>query len=165
VQLHHLSRGLLLMFAGGDPWKVDASLQAGRPSQINDLAQAFHNAGSSAAEADKSFSEALKRFEGAWNRENGEHPINDAAEVQRAIKSLGLQAMQLPQIAADLENVAAALACSPKPPTLTTSMTSKATSTGSTNTSRIAKKKPSTTRKTLSLRRTRSVRAIRTICG
>jgi hypothetical protein len=110
VQLHHLSRGLLLMFAGGDPWKVDASLQAGRPSQINDLAQAFHNAGSSAAEADKSFSEALKRFEGAWNRENGEHPINDAAEVQRAIKSLGLQAMQLPQIAADLENVAAALA-------------------------------------------------------
>lgn len=110
MQLHHLSRGLLMMFAGGDPWKVDASLQSGRPSQITDLAKAFHNAGSSAAEADKSFNEALRRFEGAWNRENGQHPINDAAEVQRAIKSLGLQATQLPQIAADLENVAAALA-------------------------------------------------------
>ncbi len=99
-----------MMFAGGDPWKVDASLQSGRPSQITDLAKAFHNAGSSATEADKSFNEALRRFEGAWNRENGQHPINDAAEVQRAIKSLGLQATQLPQIAADLENVAAALA-------------------------------------------------------
>jgi hypothetical protein len=110
VQLHHLSRGLLMMFAGGDPWKVDASLQSGRPSQITDLAKAFHNAGNSATEADKSFNEALRRFEGAWNRENGQHPINDAAEVQRAIKSLGLQAAQLPQIAADLENVAAALA-------------------------------------------------------
>lgn len=39
----------------------------------------------------------------------GEHPINDSAEVQRVTASLGLQAAQLPAIAVDLENVAAAL--------------------------------------------------------
>jgi hypothetical protein len=32
------------MFAGGDPWKVNATLQSGRPAQIADLGQAFHNA-------------------------------------------------------------------------------------------------------------------------
>ncbi|MGH3967957.1 MAG: hypothetical protein ACRDTV_07560, partial [Mycobacterium sp.] len=44
------------------------------------------------------------------NREDGEHPINDSAEVQRAVSSLGVQAAQLPKIAVDLENIAAALA-------------------------------------------------------
>lgn len=38
------------------------------------------------------------------------NPINDSAEIQRATNSLGVQATQLPNIGADLENVAAALA-------------------------------------------------------
>src|SRR6185437_16690354 len=40
----------------------------------------------------------------------GEHPINDATEVQRAMKSLHVQAAQLPKIAIDLEMIAAFLA-------------------------------------------------------
>ena len=104
-----MSRGLLVMFAGGDPWKVNATLQSGRPAQIADLGQAFHNAGQSTQEADKAFAEARRRFD-AWIRDNGQHPITDSAEVQRTATALGLQASQLPKIAVDLENVAAALA-------------------------------------------------------
>jgi hypothetical protein len=104
-----MSRGLLVMFAGGDPWKVNATLQSGRPAQIADLGQAFHNAGQSTQEADKAFAEARRRFD-AWIRDNGQHPITDSAEVQRTAAALGLQASQLPKIAVDLENVAAALA-------------------------------------------------------
>ncbi|WP_240563001.1 hypothetical protein [Mycobacterium sp. IS-2888] len=98
------------MFAGGDPWKVNATLQSGRPAQISDLAQAFHDAGRSTEQAESAFRQARTRFDKAWTRENGENPINDSAEVQRATTSLGLQASQLPKIGADLENVAASLA-------------------------------------------------------
>ncbi|BBY39839.1 hypothetical protein MMAN_39730 [Mycobacterium mantenii] len=98
------------MFAGGDPWKIDATLQSGRPAQISNLAAAFHDAGQSTTEAEVAFRQARDRFDNAWTHENGENPINDSAEVRRATTSLGLQAAQLPKIGADLENVAAALA-------------------------------------------------------
>jgi Tuberculosis necrotizing toxin len=104
-----MSRGLLVMFAGGDPWKVNATLQSGRPAQIADLGQAFHNAGQSTQEADKAFDEA-RRCVDFWIRDNGLHPITDSTEVQRTATALGLQASRLPKIAVDLENVAAALA-------------------------------------------------------
>lgn len=108
--LRHLSIPFLVAEAGGDPWSTDASLQAGRPAQISALAKAFHDAGVSSAEAVVAFDAARRRFEAAWNHRNGEHPINDADEVQRVTRSLGLQAAQLPGIAIDLENIAAALA-------------------------------------------------------
>jgi hypothetical protein len=41
------------MFAGGNPWKVNETLQSGRPTQIGELAQAFHNAGQSTQEAEQ----------------------------------------------------------------------------------------------------------------
>ena len=110
MQLRYISVPLLIAEAGGDPWAVNKSLQAGRPAQIADLAQAFHNAGQRTKDADTAFGQARERFEKSWNRDNGEHPINDSAEVQRATQTLGLQAAQLPNIAVDLENVAAALA-------------------------------------------------------
>jgi hypothetical protein len=110
VQLHNIDLGKLIAAAGGDPWQVNASLQSGRPAQIAQLGQAFHNAGQCTAEADNAFVEAYRRFEASWNRDNGEHPINDSAEVQRTIRSLRGQATQLPKIAVDLENIAAALA-------------------------------------------------------
>ncbi len=109
MNLSHMSRGVLVIFAGGDPWKVNATLQTGRPSQIADLGQAFHNAGQSTQEADKAFAEARRRFD-TWVRGNGEHPISDSAQVRRTAAALGLQADQLPKIAVDLENVAGALA-------------------------------------------------------
>lgn len=110
MHLRYISRGALIMFAGGDPWKINTTLQSGRPAQISDLAQAFHDAGRSTAEADAAFRLARERFEKSWTHENGGNPINDLAEVQRATNSLGLQADQLPRIGLDLENVAAALA-------------------------------------------------------
>ncbi len=104
-----MSRGLLSMFAGGDPWKVNATLQSGRPTQIGDLARAFHNAGQSTREADQAFTDARSRLE-AWTRDNGQHPITNSPEVQQTIAALGLQASQLPKVAVDLETIAAALA-------------------------------------------------------
>ncbi|MDA3642320.1 hypothetical protein, partial [Mycobacterium xenopi] len=110
VQLQNIDLGKLIAAAGGDPWQINASLQSGRPAQIAELGQAFHNAGQCTAEADNAFVEAYRRFESSWNRDNGDHPINDSAEVQRTIRSLRGQAAQLPKIAVDLENIAASLA-------------------------------------------------------
>src|SRR4029077_14098195 len=104
-----MSRGVLVMFAGGDPWKINATLQCGRPADIAGLGQAFHNAGQSTQEADKAFAEARRRVQ-AWVRDNGQHPITDSADVRRIAAGLGLQAAQLPKIAVDLENVAGAQA-------------------------------------------------------
>ncbi|MGH3542504.1 MAG: alpha/beta hydrolase [Mycobacterium sp.] len=110
MNLRHIDRDKLVAAAGGDPWQVNATLQHGRPAHIAGLAQAFHDAGKSTREADDAFQQARERFEKSWNRENGEHPINDSAEVQLATQSLGVQAAQLPKIGADLETIAAALA-------------------------------------------------------
>lgn len=110
MQLRYLSIPFLVAEAGGDPWSIDTSLQAGHPAQISALAKAFSDAGVSTAEAVIAFDAARRRFAAAWDRRNGEHPINDADEVQRVTRSLGLQAAQLPGIAIDLENIAAALA-------------------------------------------------------
>ncbi|OBK32626.1 hypothetical protein A5659_24130 [Mycobacterium sp. 1165196.3] len=108
--LRHLSIAFLVAQAGGDPWSTNASMHAGRPAQISYLARAFRDAGVSTAEAVAAFEAARCRFEAAWDHQNADHSINDAAEVQRVTRSLGLQAGQLPRIAANLENVAAALA-------------------------------------------------------
>ncbi|VBA36533.1 hypothetical protein LAUMK13_01213 [Mycobacterium innocens] len=110
MQLRYISIPALIAEAGGDPWAINDSLQVGRPAQISDLAEAFRAAGRCTAEADAAFEEARRRFEAAWNREDGVHPINDPAEVQRVTKALGAQSLQLPKIAVDLENIAAALA-------------------------------------------------------
>lgn len=109
MNLRHISRGLLVMFAGGDPWKVYATLQSGKPAQISDLAQAFHDAGQSTQEADNAFADARRRIQ-AWIQDNAQHPITDSAQVQRTAAALGLQAAQLPRIGVDMENIAAALA-------------------------------------------------------
>lgn len=110
MQLKYISIPALIAAAGGDPWAINQSLQVGRPAQISALANAFHGAGRSTAEADATFDQARRRFEAAWTHENGENPINDAAEVQRAAQALGGQSEQLPKIGAHLEEVAAALA-------------------------------------------------------
>ncbi len=110
MQLGYISIPQLTAGAGGDPWAINDSLQTGRPAQICDLAQAFHDAGRWTAEASTAFDEARRRFEASWNRELGDHPINDSAEVQRTAASLGAQSKQLPKIGVDLEYLAAALA-------------------------------------------------------
>lgn len=110
MALANLSEAELIGAAGGDPWAINQSLQAGSPFQISRLAEAFHGAGRHTAEADHAFEQARKRFEVSWNHQNGDNPINDSAEVQRVTKALGAQSEQLPKIGADLENIAAALA-------------------------------------------------------
>lgn len=106
----NFSEAELIASAGGDPWAINQSLQAGSPFQISQLAEAFHGAGRHTAEADHAFEDARKRFAAAWNHQQGGHPINDSDEVQRVTKSLGAQSDQLPKIGADLESIAAALA-------------------------------------------------------
>jgi pimeloyl-ACP methyl ester carboxylesterase len=110
MQLRYISNPHLIAEAGGDPWAINENLQAGRPAQISDLAQAFHDAGRCTAESSTAFDEARRRFEAAWNRVTGEQSINEFAEVQRVTIALGAQSLQLPNIGVDLEHVAAALA-------------------------------------------------------
>jgi hypothetical protein len=110
MQLVYLSQTELIAAAGGDPWAINQSLQSGSPFQISNLAGAFRAAGRCTAEADHAFEQARARFDTAWNQQNGDHPINDTAVVQRTVKSLGAQSLQLPKIGDDLENIAAALA-------------------------------------------------------
>ena len=109
-RFQHISIPHLIAEAHGDPWAINGSLRSGRPAQISGVAKALFSAGQSSDEAKSKFDEALRHFEAAWNHQNGDHPINDAAEVERAKQSLHLQAEQLPKIAIDLENIAAALA-------------------------------------------------------
>lgn len=110
MRLQYLNLPWVIAAAGGDPWQVNLTLQSGNPAVVDELAQAFHNAGSCTAESSAAFAEARRRFQAAWNRENGEHPINDSAEVQRATTTLHLQQIQLAAIGTDLEGIAAALA-------------------------------------------------------
>ncbi|MEB3030384.1 TNT domain-containing protein [[Mycobacterium] nativiensis] len=110
MQLRYINLRLLIEAAGGDPWRVNNTLQSGNPAAVDELAQAFHNAGVCTAASSAAFAEARQRFQAAWNRENGEHPINDSLEVQRATTTLHLQQTQLTAIGTDLETIAAALA-------------------------------------------------------
>ncbi|BCZ21677.1 hypothetical protein MTY59_15320 [Mycobacterium senriense] len=110
VGLPYIDEQALIAEAGGDPWAINASLQAGSPLQISNLAEAFHRAGLCTQEANNAFEQARTRFRAAWNHQDGGHPINDSDEVQRVTKALGAQSLQLPKIAADLEGIAAALA-------------------------------------------------------
>lgn len=107
--LQYLQIADFIAGAGGDPWAVDDSLQSGSPTQINFLAQAFHQAAGSATAAEETFRVAEQHF-GQYNRENGEQPINNGAEVRRVKDGLHATNAQLGQIAADLEAIAAALA-------------------------------------------------------
>ncbi|SBS76923.1 conserved hypothetical protein [uncultured Mycobacterium sp.] len=108
--LKHISIPALIGEAGGDPWHVDETLQSGDPGAIAELGRAFYNAGACTAETYAEFEQAQARFRASWNRENGEHPINDSAEVQRATTGLMVQRDQLPAIGADLSTIAANLA-------------------------------------------------------
>ena len=108
--LPYIDIDALIAEAGGDPWAINRSLQAGDPLQISNLAEAFREAGRCTAEADHAFEQARNRFDAAWNHQTGDHPINDSAEVQRVTQSLGAQSLQLPKIGVDLENIAATLA-------------------------------------------------------
>jgi hypothetical protein len=110
MQLRNISIPHLIAEAGGDPWAINQTLQVGRPAQISELAEAFRVAAWCTAESHKAFEDARQRFEASWNHENGDNPINDSAEVQRVVRSLGAQSLQLPRIGVDLEYIAANLA-------------------------------------------------------
>ena len=108
--LTHIGVGLLIGEAGGDPWQIDATLHSGDPGEISALSRAFFDAGACTDETYRDFVEAQRRFRAAWNRESGDHPINDGAEVARAMGSVLFARDQLPVIAAELARVAACLA-------------------------------------------------------
>jgi hypothetical protein len=109
-ELIHIDIGMLTGAAGGDPWQLDETLQSGDPGAISDLAGAFRAASVCTAAAHDAYLDALVRFQASWNHEDGGHPINDSAEVQRVQTSVTFQKDQLPKIAIDLETLAASLA-------------------------------------------------------
>ena len=108
MQLRNISVRALITEAGGDPWAINNGLQAGRPAQVSELAGAFAAAGRCATESAVAFADARGRFAASWNFRGA--PINDSAAVRRAATSLDAQTLQLPRMAADLENIAAVLA-------------------------------------------------------
>ncbi len=110
MRLRYISVPALVAEAGGDPWAIDRSLQAGSPAQISGLAEAFHTAGRCTAEAETAFALARGRFDAAWNHRGGDPPIDASAEVRRVAAVLGARSLRLPAIGVDLENIAAALA-------------------------------------------------------
>lgn len=110
MQLRHISVALLITEAGGDPWAVNAGLQTGQPAQIDALAQAFYRAGRCTQEAGAAFDDARRHFAASWSGGPGEETIKNTAEVERVTKELGLQSLQIPRIAIDLESVAVTLA-------------------------------------------------------
>ncbi|CAN5136521.1 hypothetical protein BH09ACT8_BH09ACT8_07860 [soil metagenome] len=110
MQLRYLDIGELITRAGGNPWQLGATLQDGNAGQIAELANSFYIAGVSMKETADEFRSARTSFEASWNRENGNHPINDSVEVQRTAEQLKLSKEQLARVGVDLENVAAALA-------------------------------------------------------
>lgn len=110
-QLVYLSVQELIGAAGGDPWQIDATIQAGAPGAISELAQSFRNAGVCMTETDDEFTAAKKRFDAAWDRDDPAHPtINEAAEIQRATAVMHLNREKLARVGADLQSIAAALA-------------------------------------------------------
>jgi hypothetical protein len=110
MQLRYINVPALIVEAGGDPWAINQTLQAGRPTQIVDLAQAFRTAGRCTGESKAAFGEARRRFAAAWTGETGEHPINDSMEARRVHHSLGAESLHLPKIGVELQSIAAALA-------------------------------------------------------
>jgi hypothetical protein len=109
-QLVHLSVPELIGGAGGDPWQIDDTIQAGAPGEINELAGSFRAAGTCITETDEEFYAAKKRFDESWDRDDPAHPINDSEEVRRATEWLKLSREQMAKVAADLQNIAATLA-------------------------------------------------------
>jgi hypothetical protein len=96
--------------AGDDPWKLNKEIQAGDAGAINDLADAFHQAGQHVKEADDEFDAAKRQFKEAYQRNDSEYPIDESHEVQRAATHLAGHPEELSRIAVDLEQVAASLA-------------------------------------------------------
>ncbi len=108
--LAHIDVAMLIDHSDGDPWAVDKTLQDGDPGEIAQLSRAFFNAGACTSETVDEFDSAQARFRAAWNHHDGEHPINDSAEVRRTVNSLLFQRDQLPTVAAKLARIAAGLA-------------------------------------------------------
>lgn len=109
-QLVHLSVPELIGAAGGDPWQIDDTIQAGAPGEISELATSFHNAAVCTTQTGEEFAQAKKRFAQAWDRDDPAHPINDAEEVRRATESLHMSSEQMGRVAVDLQDIAADLA-------------------------------------------------------
>ena len=109
-QLVYLSVPELIGTAGGDPWKIDDTIQAGTPGEISELAQSFYNAGLSMTQTSDEFTAAKKRFDVAWDRDDPAHPINDSLEVQRATQVMRLNKEELTRVGVDLQNIATSLA-------------------------------------------------------
>jgi hypothetical protein len=109
-QLRHLDIMDLVSLAGGNPWNLNRTIQAGAPGEISELANAFRTASGCTQETTDEFLAAKERFESAWDRhDGGDHPINDSEEVRRATESMNYNRDKMAKVAVDLQNIAASL--------------------------------------------------------
>ena len=108
-QLAYLSVQELIGAAGGDPWHIDDTLQAGAPGEISELAQSFYDAGVSMTQTSES-QRGQKRFQAAWDGDDPAHPINDSVQVQHASQTMKSNREALTRVGVDLQHVAASLA-------------------------------------------------------
>ena len=109
-RLTHIDVVALVGAAGGNPWQGDHSLQGGDPGAGSGFSRAFIAAGACTAETYTDFEKAQARFRASWVHRDGEHPINDSVEVQRATSNLMVQREHLPAIGAALASIGADLA-------------------------------------------------------
>lgn len=110
MYLINIDRDKLIAAAGGDPWRVDAAIQRGRPVQIDCLAVALVQAGHCAAAAGDALSQAGETLEQGWERDDDVHFQRQLTDALLFTRSLGAGAASLLEIAAGLEVVAADLA-------------------------------------------------------
>ena len=111
LHLRHLGVDDLIDSAGGDPWELNRTIQAGAPGEISGLAASFRAASNCTQETTDEFLAAKVRFESAWDRhDGGDHPINDSEEVRRATESMNYNRDKMANVAVDLQNIAASLA-------------------------------------------------------
>lgn len=109
-QLIHIGLKELIDVAGGNPWHISETLQAGDPGTIADLGRTFVEAGACTAQTYQEFEHALIRFRQSWNRDYHHHPIDNSAEIYTATQQLTVQREQLPEIGTVLTTIAADLA-------------------------------------------------------
>ncbi|GAA5066940.1 putative alpha/beta hydrolase [Nocardia callitridis] len=102
--------GELTEGAGGDPWELQEQLLAGKPFQISELAEAFHDSGSHVGRADHAFDTARKHFQNAYTSGDHTDVIDDSKIVKDAKAVLNNSSSALRQVGVDLQEIAAALA-------------------------------------------------------
>ena len=93
MNLHHIHKGLLIMFAGEILGRSTRHCRKVRPGQISQLAEGFHMRVDPLEQADNAFTDARNRLN-AWTHDNGQHPITDSRQSPTAYQGAWVETAQ-----------------------------------------------------------------------